>query len=150
MILRKAKDTDLQHWANLRNQLWPDSLDTHLAELENFFSGRSNDMVKVFVAEADNKSVVGFIELNLRNFAEGSTARFIPYIEGWFVDEKYQNQGIGKQPLHRAEKWALECGFKELASDTEIDNNGSITIHKKLGFKEVERVVCFMKRFENR
>jgi aminoglycoside 6'-N-acetyltransferase I len=41
---------------------------------------------------------------------------------------------------------AIENGYKELASDTEISNTQSIEIHKKLGFKETERVVCFLKK----
>ena len=40
----------------------------------------------------------------------------------------------------------MESGFNELGSDAEIDNINSIEAHKKLGFKEVKRVVCFLKK----
>lgn len=48
--------------------------------------------------------------------------------------------------MARAEAWAREQGFDELASDTEIDNHASIALHRRLGFAETERVVCFLKR----
>jgi aminoglycoside 6'-N-acetyltransferase I len=48
-----------------------------------------------------------------------------------------------------AEKWALSLGYNELASDTEIENEQSISIHSHLGFKEIERIVCFLKRLDN-
>lgn len=51
--------------------------------------------------------------------------------------------------MKTAEMWALEKGFAELASDTEITNKNSIEIHKHLGFKEIERVVCFIKKIKN-
>ena len=149
MIVRTVEIKDLDQWAKLRNQLWPDSIETHRSELKDYFIGRSNDIAKVFVAETEKNQVVGFIELNLRNFAEGSTARLVPYIEGWFIEESYQNRGLGKSLIHKAEQWAKEGGFNELASDTEIENEKSIAIHNKLGFKEVERVVCFLKKLNN-
>ena len=34
----------------------------------------------------------------------------------------------------------------EIASDSEIDNIDSIKAHNALGFKEVERSVCFLKK----
>jgi aminoglycoside 6'-N-acetyltransferase I len=147
MIIRSVKKSDLNRWAELRNKLWPDSLESHKSELNDYFNGRSNDIVKVFVAETQEE-IVGFIELNLRNFAEGSTARFVPYIEGWLIEKRYQNQGIGNSLIQKAEQWATESGFNELASDTELENKKSITIHGKLGFKEVERIVCFIKKLK--
>lgn len=43
-------------------------------------------------------------------------------------------------------EWAKECGFKELASDAELENTDSINAHKALGFEETGRTVCFIKR----
>lgn len=144
MKLRAAQENDIDEWCKLRTLLWPDSASEHLLEISTFFEGHSNDIIECFVALKQN-AVVGFIELNIRNFAEGSRNPKVPYIEGWFVDEIYQGQGIGKALIKRAEKWAVELGFNELASDAEIVNQKSITIHKHLGFQETDRVVCFLK-----
>jgi hypothetical protein len=34
----------------------------------------------------------------------------------------------------------------ELASDAELWNTGAITAHQRVGFREVERLVLFLKR----
>lgn len=72
----------------------------------------------------------------------------MPYLEAWFVDAAWRGWGIGGALMARAEAWAREQGFDELASDTEIDNHASIALHRRLGFAETERVVCFLKRLD--
>ncbi len=145
MLIRPVEKADHKEWAELRNQLWPDSIEVHLNELQEFFDGNSVDIVEAFVLDSKHK-IVGFIELNIRNFAEGSRSSEVPYIEGWYVVDEYQSQGHGKSLIAMAEKWSKSKGFKELASDTELINKKSISIHKHLGFKETERVVCFLKQ----
>jgi len=44
--------------------------------------------------------------------------------------------------------WAIELGCDELASDAEIVNTGSIAAHKALGFREMDRVVSFIKKLK--
>jgi len=146
MNIRKAEKKDLNSWASMRNTLWPDRIDIHTAELEAYFSGSSIDIVECFVSENDSGQMLGFIELNIRNFAEGSRSPRIPYVEGWFIAAPHRHKGYGIALMKQAEVWALKQGYQELASDTEIDNLKSIVIHKKLGFKETERVVCFLKK----
>ncbi len=84
--------------------------------------------------------------MNMRNFAEGSRLPEVPYVEAWYIRESCQGQGHGKKLMQRAEEWAIEKGYSELASDTEVTNHQSIAIHKVLGFEETERVVCFLKK----
>lgn len=50
--------------------------------------------------------------------------------------------------MQKAEQWAISQGYSELASDTKIDNNRSISMHKHLGVLETERIVCFLKRLK--
>ncbi len=144
MNIRSIQPDDCTAWSRLRTLLWPDTDDAHMSEIEAFFTGQSHDVVAVFVAET-MQGVVAFIELNVRNFAEGSRQGRVPYVEGWLVDPAFQNQGIGKALMSAAESWAVDQGYTELASDTEHDNVKSQEIHAHLGFKEVERVVCFLK-----
>jgi aminoglycoside 6'-N-acetyltransferase I len=146
MNIREAKPNDLNEWAHMRNMLWPNSVETHKREIEAYFDGESIDIVEALILENNESKPIGFIEINIRNFAEGSSNSKIPYIEAWYVSKKYQGKGNGKALMSAAEKWAIENGYKELASDTEISNTQSIEIHKKLGFKETERVVCFLKK----
>ena len=148
MNIREAVKEDLQEWARMRTALWPDDMNVHIKELKAYFAGFSIDIVQAFVLEADKGALVGFLELNIRNFAEGSRSARLPYVEGWFVDKSHRGKGNGKMLMARAEKWAIDKGYAELASDTEITNETSITIHKTLGFKEVERIVCLLKRLK--
>ena len=73
----------------------------------------------------------------------------MPYLEAWYVKPEFQGLGYGRELMRHAEDWAREGGFDELASDSEIGNTRSIEMHKHLGFEEVERVVCFLKRLED-
>lgn len=150
MIIRRAERADIPRWVEMRSLLWPDSADSHRGELNDYFDGRCIDIVEALVAVGDDGLPIGFVELNIRNFAEGSRSAEVPYVEGWFVDQRYRGQGIGKRLMRAAESWALEKGYLELASDTELDNTISQKIHKAMGFKETERVVCFLKPLKQR
>lgn len=148
MNIRKANPADISSWAQLRNLLWPDSLAIHEKELADFFAGQSIAIEEVLVLVDSSDKVAGFIEINLRNFAEGSRNPVVPYIEGWYVAEQVRGRGYGKALMQAAENWAREKDFTELASDTEIDNTRSAAIHQKLGFEETCRVICLLKKLE--
>ncbi len=147
LLIRSAVEDDLSQWSQMRTQLWPDTDDNHLSELHQFYQGTSIDIERCFVATLDGKCV-GFLELNLRQFAEGSRLSPVPYVEGWFVKNAYRGQGIGAALMQHAERWATARGFSELASDTELDNHYSVRQHLKLGFEQTEEVVCFLKKLK--
>ena len=148
MNIRKAELKDKEEWARMRNALWTESSQENLDGVEKFFSGEVTDVVEVFVLERDSAKLGGFIELNVRNYAEGSEQPRVPYIEGWYIDADLRGRGYGKGLVEAAEGWATENGFDELASDAEMDNTSSIAAHKALGFDEVERIVCFLKKLK--
>ena len=147
MTIRKISIDDSPLWVRFRTKLWPWGADTHADEIAEFFAGSSIDIEEVFVVENDAGEVVGFIELNTREFAEGSRHPQVPYVEAWFVEEDHRHRGYGRELMHAAEHWARQNGFSELASDAEITNTRSIELHKLLGFEETERIVCFLKKF---
>jgi aminoglycoside 6'-N-acetyltransferase I len=70
----------------------------------------------------------------------------VAYVEGWFVEEDLRGKGAGRSLIANAEEWARENGFEEIASDAEIENEGSIRAHAALGFRETFRLVHFVKR----
>lgn len=145
MNIRPATREDRNAWTALRAALWPDTDDSHTGEIDNYFAGNSVDIVQCYVAEQDSR-LTGFIELNVRNYAEGSHNSRVPYVEGWYVDPDYRAKGLGKALMAKAAEWARSLGYDELASDAELTNEKSIAMHKRLGFREVDRVVCFLKR----
>jgi aminoglycoside 6'-N-acetyltransferase I len=146
MKVRQVNLNDRNEWARIRNSLWNSALKEHLEEIDQYFCHNSTNIVNVFVLERNNGKLGGFIELNIRNYAEGSELGAIPYIEGLYVDSDIRNSGYGRQLIAVAEAWAIENGFNELASDTKLENLTGIAAHKALGFQEVERIVCFIKK----
>ena len=88
---------------------------------------------------------VGFLELSLRSYAEGTDDSPVPYVEGWFVQADTRGKGAGKALMENAMDWASSQGFAHLASDTDLSNEGSIRAHHAAGFKEVGRQVAFLR-----
>ena len=146
--IRTIQATDAAAWSALRIEFLPEIKDISQAEVNAFFLGSYPNVQEVLVTLDDNQHMIGFIELNLRDNVPGSSQQTTPYIEAWFVSPDCQGQGIGKALIEAAEQWAKQQGFQELGSDTPIRNEKSIGLHKQLGFNEIERVVCLLKRLD--
>lgn len=143
----KAKKEDAWQIAELAIQMWEENTVEGLAEE---FAGILENGV-VFLAEAEGttgeKSAIGFAQCQLRHdYVEGTDTSPVGYLEGIFVREGYRKQGLARQLLATCEAWAAEQGCTEFASDCELTNTVSQEFHKKLGFEEANRVVCFVKR----
>ncbi len=147
MIARFARPTDKSELVRMRLNLWPDAQDEHEVEIQAYFDGKPSFIDQIIVCEDNNRALFGFAELRIRNYAEGSEKMAVPYLEGWYVDESGRGQGAGRLLISEAEKWARSRGYHELASDTDIENQGSIRAHLAIGFQEVERAICFLKKF---
>ncbi len=100
------------------------------------------DHPRTFVAEEGGR-LAGLLELDQRKYAPGCDSSPVPFIEGWHVEPDVRRRGIGRALVRKAEGRARAAGFKEMASDTEIENGGSVAAHCALGYVETERVVCF-------
>lgn len=145
MRIRNAISADKTAWLKMRTELWPDSVEEHSRAINSYFERIPTFIDQVIVCENDNADLIGFAELRIRNYAEGSENTAVPYLEGWFVDASYRNQGVGALLIAGAEDWARNLGYCELASDADINNHSSIAAHLALGFQEVGRSVCFLK-----
>ena len=100
----------------------------------------------VFVAEATDGTVVGFLEAGLRSHADGcDVARPVGFVEGWFVQQEYRGLGLGRALMLSAENWARQQKAIEMASDALITEEGSHRAHRALGFEVVDRCVNFRK-----
>jgi aminoglycoside 6'-N-acetyltransferase I len=147
--IRLAQPADRAALNRLREALWPESSADELSrELESILAGnpaRSLPLV-IFVAEASDGLLLGFLEVALRSHADGCNAALpVGYVEGWYVVENHRQRGIGQKLLAAAEDWAHRQGCLEMASDTWIDNELSQRVHESLGFQEVDRCVHFRK-----
>ena len=143
MNIRPVQPTDRDEWFRMRDRLWTGSSDDHVREIDAFFA-TSQDGVTLVVERPDG-GLCGFIEISLRNYAEGCISSPVPYIEGWYVDEDMRRSKLGSRLVQAAEEWARSQGFSEMASDTQLENKVSQQAHQALGYQEVERIVCFRK-----
>lgn len=99
----------------------------------------------LFAYYQDNKAI-GFAQCQLRyDYVEGTKSSPVGYLEGIFVMEEYRKNGIAGHLLRECELWAKKMGCSEFASDCELTNIQSAEFHKKLGFQEANRVICFQK-----
>jgi aminoglycoside 6'-N-acetyltransferase I len=135
---------DKPKWLELRRALWPNCPTArHLLEMGQWETSGG----VVLLAEGPDGQAVGFAEISIRReHVEGTSTAPVPYLEAWYVAPGHRRKGVGRALIKSAERWALEAGFSELASDAETDNPAAIRAHGELGFREVGRSVHFVRR----
>lgn len=143
MIIRRVEQNDFKQWYQLRIALWPDA--TQPEDERDMQECLTNDAMATFVAEDANGDLVGFLETNIRYYAESCLTRNVGYIEGWYVEEEYRRQGVGAALVEAAEAWARSRGCQEMASDCLLENDVSLAAHLSLGYEEAERLIHFVK-----
>lgn len=143
-MIIKAERKDLPEAAGLAVLLW----ESHsVSELETLFENLLTNGKTAFFLKFLNDVPVGFAQCQLRyDYVEGTSSAPVGYLEGLFVKEEYRKQGIGKELLDACEKWAKEKGCREFASDCELENTGSFAFHLNVGFKEANKIICFVKK----
>ncbi|MGG6296152.1 aminoglycoside 6'-N-acetyltransferase [Leptolyngbya sp. AN02str] len=149
MHIRLVAVGDRPEWLRMRSQLWPSSgVDELATEIDKFLAQPlhpATTLMAAFVVDRGDGRLGGFVEVSVRNYAEGCTSDRVGYIEGWYVDADLRRQGWGAALIQAAETWAKQLGLTEMASDCELDNTVSLEAHQALGYCEVERVICFRK-----
>lgn len=141
--VRPYEPADRAEWRRMRQALWPeeptadadDDLDAWLARPD----------AVVMVAARAGGGLGGFAEAATRPYAEGCSTSPVAFLEGWYVDPDLRRRGVGRALVASVERWASSAGLRELASDALLDNVVSHRAHARLGFAEVERLVCFRK-----
>ena len=141
--LRAATAADDADWARLRHALWPDCPpERHAIEVELY---QRSPGVVALAHETASGEAIGFAEVSIRrDHVSGTTTDTLPYLEGWYVDAAWRGRGVGRALLDFVIRWAREAGYRELASDAELDNLLSQAVHTRLGFRETERTVHYV------
>ena len=118
-------------WLCMRSQLWPDS------DREDAQGRASRQDVLTLVAEdRRTRDLVGFAEVGQRPYADGCETSPVAFLEGWFVSADARGRGIGSGLVHAAVLWAKSEGFRELASDSLLDDEPAYQAHLSFGFQE--------------
>lgn len=144
MKIIKGTANEIKDIVKLALMLWPDNdedqFTVEFKELVDY-----EDAV-VFLAKEENE-YVGFAQCQLRyDYVEGTETSPVGYLEGIYVVEEYRKKGIGKELINYCEDWSRGKGCVEFASDVELDNVDSFRFHLRVGFKEVNRLICFAKK----
>jgi aminoglycoside 6'-N-acetyltransferase I len=135
-----SNQEDFNDWLDLALQLWPDCA---IADLIGVI--QSPRQVG-FLVRTENKQAIALMNLSLRyDYVPDATKSPVAYVEGIYVKAEYRKQGVGNALIQYAEQWALEQGCTQLALDALLDNPASHEFYAKVGFREVERVVFFIK-----
>lgn len=144
MKICKVTQDDFQEWLSLALELWPDYSSAEMeVSLTNLLH---SDREQGILVRDDNGCAIAFMNLSLRSdYVPDATQSPVAYVEGIYVKAEYRNQDVGRTLIQYAEQWACEQGCIELALDALIDNPASHEFYAKVGFREVERVVFFIK-----
>ena len=129
--------------------LWPGddpgNTDEHAREIEQYLAGQLKEPLEVLLAEDASGAIVGFAELNIRNYAEDCVTDRVAYLEGWYVVPEARRQGVGRALVQAAEDWGRRQGCTEFGSDALIDNHLSHLAHQALGFEETAQIRTYRK-----
>jgi len=139
----QVTEADLEPWTRLGILLWPDNSFHDL--FEEFSEILEGERETAFVCRA-GQEYVGFIHVSLRfDYVEGSSSSPVGFVEGIYVKEPYRKRGIAKKLVAHGEIWAKAQGCREMGSDIEQDNMASYDFHRNIGFREANRLICFIK-----
>jgi len=143
MLVQRAQEEDIAAVVQLSLALWPDA-NAPEQEREVRECLKRHDAA-IFVARSEGGRVVGFLEAGIRFYAEDCATHNVGYIEGWYVDEEFRQQGVGAALVKAAEEWARSKGCREMASDCLLDNEVSLAAHLAVGYAETSRIIHFVK-----
>jgi aminoglycoside 6'-N-acetyltransferase I len=99
-----------------------------------------------FIEYDDSGVALGLAEVSLRtDYVNGTVTSPVAFLEGIYVVSQARRSGIAQRLIAETERWALNVGCRELASDAPLENIDSHAMQAALGFSESERVVFFKK-----
>ncbi len=152
MIVRKAKEQDIDAIIKLLDELETAHLGLNLSETERKFMQKSQDAHKIIkdglekslkkdtgcllVAE-ENGNAVGYLkaEIDVRSPTKLHNKKL--YIRHLIVSNDYRNRGVGRKLLEKAEAFAKENKIQFITLKTSPKNKSSTDFYKSLGFEDI-------------
>ena len=140
----EAGINDLNAWITLSDKLFKD---TNKDELQKDYHQMMSSEKHRNILVKNKQTFIGFIDISIRTeYVEGASSSPIGYIEGIYIEAQFRKMGIARKLIKLAEDWFVEKGCKEVGSDTWDWNKDAQEFHKRLGFKEEDVLVHFIKK----
>lgn len=141
--IESLDENNLPALTGMTVEWWPDS---RYDEELHYWKSLIGSMDHYCALARQGKVYSGFIHLSVRHdYVEGAATDRTAYLEGIYVKPGYRKQGTARCLLASAERWARSKGLTQLASDTAIENSCSQHFHQQTGFRETNRLVCYLK-----
>lgn len=138
---REIQRSEFALWKQMRGDLYTSLDDSyHVQEMEEI--ANRADWFCYFVV-SDDGEIIGLLELSSRNIVDGCVTSPVAYLEGLYLKQGFRGQGYGRSVLEKVVNWCRDNGYTELATDTELDNEGAQRFYTSFGFAEGDRVVAF-------
>ena len=139
----KFEESDFDLMLSMALKLWPDFEQKELRQLLK--ETTQSNTKAVWIAKA-NDHYAGFSIFSIRtDYVEGAEKSPTGYLEGIFVEPNFRKNGIANSFVQLGQQWCKEHGCTQMGSDTWLNNTESREFHKRMGFREEEELVHFLK-----
>ena len=142
---RKAAADDIDAVTDLLFLLYKSpqaSREELITENERLFADNAQAFFLAFYGDMP----VGVSHASLRReYVNGANDGIKGFLEAVYVLPEYRLNGVASKLVTAAERWAGLRGCAKFASDCLLENTGSHDFHIKIGFKETERSIFFLK-----
>lgn len=106
---------------------------------------------QVFLVQDEEEHYLGFAIGSIRtDYVEGATSSPTGYLEAIYVQPNARKSGVARQLVALVEAWAKERNCTQLGSDTWEWNKAAQAFHKRIGFKEEDVLVHYIKDIGDR
>lgn len=131
--LRSAELSDAGEISRLSAQLgYPAPVDAFQARMRKLLASPKH---AVFVAEADDGRLAGFIAVEQRLIIEyGERAEIAALV----VDAEIRRGGVGRTLVAAAERWAAELGMQDLVVRSNAARSESHPFYESLGYERTK------------
>ena len=106
------------------------SLEADLPSKQYFKGILTSDNIHFFIAELDNKQIVGMLTIGTYNIPSGTKV----WIEDVVVDESQRGKGVGKELMLHAINYSRSLGAKSVGLTSRPSRIAANKLYQKMGF----------------
>lgn len=141
--VRRAEPRDVDDLTHLSAELGYASTDIEIRRRLEELAGLPDHAV--FVAEAPEGGVVGWLHICLHHHLESGT---FPEVVGLVVAQEHRSSGVGAALLRAAEDWAREKGMEEIRVRSNVVRERAHRFYLRQGYDKVKEQAVFVKGLE--